>query len=277
MKKLLTLISLSFVLVLAACGGGNNNEEATANDGEDSIVVGATSVPHGEILEEAQPLLEEEGIDLEIESYEEYVLPNDDVDSGEIDANFFQHIPHLEQTNEDTGYNLVNIGEIHIEPMGVYSKGFETMDDVPDGTEVVMSNSVADHGRVLSLFEDEDLITLDESVDPDAAEIDDIEENPHDLEFTAENEAGFLPEIYESEEDALVVINTNYAIEAGLDPEQDTIFKEEDDSPYVNVIAVNEDNEDNEALNTLVDVLHSDDIQEFIEEEYDGAVVPVSE
>lgn len=277
MKKFLTLISLSLILVLAACGGGNNNEEATANGEDDSIVVGASSVPHGEILEEAKPLLEEEGIDLEIEPYEDYVLPNDDVDSGEIDANFFQHIPHLEQTNDDTGYGLVNIGEIHIEPMGVYSQGFETMDEVPEGTEVVLSNSVADHGRVLSLFENEGLITLDDSVDPDEATIDDIEENPHDFEFTADNEAGFLPEIYESEEDSLVVINTNYAIEAGLDPEEDTIFKEEDDSPYVNVIAVTEENEDNEALNTLVDVLHSDDIQEFIEDEYDGAVVPVSE
>lgn len=275
MKKILTLVSLSFILVLAACGG-NDNEGATAND-DDTIVVGASSVPHGEILEEAEPLLEEEGIELEIEPYEDFVLPNDDLDSGEIDANFFQHIPYLEQTNEDSGYNLVNIGGIHIEPMGVYSQGFDSVDDVPDGTEVVLSNSVADHGRVLSLFEEEGLIELDDSVDPDEATIDDIDENPHNLEFTADNEAGFLPDIYESEEDALVVINTNYAIEAGLDPQTDTLFKEEDDSPYVNVVAVDEEDEDNEALNTLVDVLHSDEIVDFIEEEYDGAVVPVSE
>ena len=275
MKKILTLVSLSFILVLAACGG-NDNEGATAND-DNTIVVGASSVPHGEILEEAEPLLEEEGIELEIEPYEDFVLPNDDLDSGEIDANFFQHIPYLEQTNEDSGYNLVNIGGIHIEPMGVYSQGFDSVDDVPDGTEVVLSNSVADHGRVLSLFEEEGLIELDDSVDPDEATIDDIDENPHNLEFTADNEAGFLPDIYESEEDALVVINTNYAIEAGLDPQTDTLFKEEDDSPYVNVVAVDEEDEDNEALNTLVDVLHSDEIVDFIEEEYDGAVVPVSE
>ncbi|HLR54296.1 MAG TPA: MetQ/NlpA family ABC transporter substrate-binding protein [Pseudogracilibacillus sp.] len=275
MKKILTLVSLSFILVLAACGG-NDNEGAAAND-DDTIVIGASSVPHGEILEEAEPLLEEEGIELEIEPYEDFVLPNDDLDSGEIDANFFQHIPYLEQTNEDSGYNLVNIGGIHIEPMGVYSQGFDSVDDVPDGTEVVLSNSVADHGRVLSLFEEEGLIELDDSVDPDEATIDDIDENPHNLEFTADNEAGFLPDIYESEEDALVVINTNYAIEAGLDPQTDTLFKEEDDSPYVNVVAVDEEDEDNEALNTLVDVLHSDEIVDFIEEEYDGAVVPVSE
>lgn len=276
MKKILAFVALSFILILAACGG-NNDEGATASDEEGTIVVGASSVPHGEILEEAEPLLEEEGIELEIEPYEDFVLPNDDLDSGEIDANFFQHIPYLEQTNEDSGYNLVNIGGIHIEPMGVYSQGFDSIDGVPDGTEVVLSNSVADHGRVLSLFEDEGLIELDDSVEPDEATIDDIQDNPQDLEFTADNEAGFLPDIYESEEDALVVINTNYAIEAGLDPQTDTLFKEEDDSPYVNVVAVDEENEDNEDLNTLVDVLHSDEIQDFIEEKYDGAVVPVSE
>jgi len=284
MKKLLTLLALSFVLLLAACGGNNDNEEANNNEntgnanGEDTtITVGAQSVPHAEILEEAKPLLEEEGIELEIEPYEDFVLPNDDLADGELDANFFQHIPYLEQTIEDTGYDLTHIGAIHLEPMGVYSQTFENIDDIPDGTEVVISNSVADHGRILGLFEEEGLITLDDDVETDEAEIDDIEDNPKDLEFTADNAPEFLPEIYESEEDVLVVINTNYAIEAGLVPEEDSLFMEDNDSPYVNVVAVNKEDEDNEALHTLVDVLHSDEIQEFIEEEYDGTIVPVSE
>src|SRR5699024_2059584 len=238
MKKLLTLLTLSFVLLLAACGGGNNdNEEASNNgntgneNGEDTtITVGAQSVPHAEILEEAKPLLEEEGIELEIEPYEDFILPNDDLAEGVLDANYFQHIPYLEQTIEDTGYDLTHIGAIHLEPMGVYSQEFEN-----------------------------------------------IEDNPKNLEFTADNAPEFLPEIYESEDDVLVVINTNYAIEAGLIPEEDSIFMEEDDSPYVNVVAVNKEDEENEALHTLVDVLHSDEIQEFIEEEYDGTIVPVSE
>lgn len=285
MKKLLTLLTLSFVLLLAACGGGNNdNEEASNNgntgneNGEDTtITVGAQSVPHAEILEEAKPLLEEEGIELEIEPYEDFILPNDDLAEGVLDANYFQHIPYLEQTIEDTGYDLTHIGAIHLEPMGVYSQEFESVDDIPDGTEVVMSNSVADHGRILGLFEEEGLITLDNDVEIDEAQIDDIEDNPKDLEFTADNAPEFLPEIYESEEDVLVVINTNYAIEAGLIPEEDSIFMEDDNSPYVNVVAVNKEDEENEALHTLVDVLHSDEIQEFIEEEYDGTIVPVTE
>src|SRR5699024_4628292 len=251
MKKLLTLLTLSFVLLLAACGGGNNdNEEASNNgntgneNGEDTtITVGAQSVPHAEILEEAKPLLEEEGIELEIEPYEDFILPNDDLAEGVLDANYFQHIPYLEQTIEDTGYDLTHIGAIHLEPMGVYSQEFESVDDIPEGTDVVMSNSVADHGGMLGLFEEEGVVTLD------------IEDNPKDLEFTADNAPEFLPEIYESEEDVLVVINTNYAIEAGLIPEEDSIFMEDDNSPYVNVVAVNKEDEENEALHTLVDVL----------------------
>lgn len=284
MKKILPLFAVLFVLLLAACGGSNSEKDESSNadnstdEAEENVTikVGASSVPHAEILEEAQPLLEEKGITLEIEAYEDYVLPNDDLASGELDANYFQHIPYLEQTIKDTGYDLTHIGSIHIEPMGVYSKTFDSMEDVPDGTEVVLSNSVSDHGRVLGLFEKEGLITLKDGVDTDAATIDDIEDNPKKLEFTAEYEPAFLPEIYESEDNVLVVINTNYAIGAGLDPAEDSLFIEEDDSPYVNVIAVKEEDKENEALNTLVEVLHSDEIQDFILEKYEGAVVPVS-
>src|SRR5699024_11145395 len=153
MKKLLTLLTLSFVLLLAACGGGNNdNEEASNNgntgneNGEDTtITVGAQSVPHAEILEEAKPLLEEEGIELEIESYEDFILPNDDLAEGVLDAIYFQHIPYLEQTIEDTGYVLTHIGAIHLEPMGVYSQEFESVDNIQVGPGGVVSISVADH------------------------------------------------------------------------------------------------------------------------------------
>src|SRR5699024_7283953 len=150
------------------------------------------------------PLLEDEGITLEIEEYEDYVLPNDDLEEGTIDANYFQHIPYLEQTNEETGYDLDYIGKIHIEPMGIYSKDIKSLDDIKDGTEVILSNSVADHGRILSLFEDAGLIELDSDVDPVDAELDDIVKNPKNLEFTPDYEPAFLPELYESEDDVLV-------------------------------------------------------------------------
>lgn len=273
MKKLLTALSILLVLVLSACG---SNKEATAEDGNTTIKVGASSVPHAEVLEEAQPILEEKGIDLEIEQYEDYVLPNDDLASGELDANYFQHIPYLEQTIADTGYELTSIGGVHIEPMGVYSKTYDNIEDIPDGTEVILSNSVAEHGRVLGLFQSAGLITLKDGVDVAAATLDDIDENPKNLEFTAEYEPAFLPEIYETEEDTLVVINTNYAIDAGLNPVDDSLFIEGKESPYVNIIAVREEDKENEALHTLVDVLQSEKIQDFIIEKYEGAVVPAS-
>ncbi len=272
MKKILILVSLLAVLALAACGGG---DESSSEGEKNTIKVGASSIPHAEILEEAKPLLEEEGITMEIESYEDYVLPNDDLASGEIDANYFQHIPYLEQTIADTGYELTEIGGIHIEPIGVYSKDFASIDEIPEGTEVIMSNAVADHGRVLSLFEAKGLITLGENVEKSAATVDDIVENPKNLEFSPDSNPELLPNLYNSEENVLVVINTNFAIGAGLNPLEDALFVEGEESPYVNVVAVKEENKDNEALNKLVDVLHSEEIQNFIKEEYEGAVVPV--
>lgn len=279
MKRLLILLSVLLLSVLAACGGNDEAEETeSTNEGSESVTlkIGASSVPHAEILEEAKPALEEEGIELEIEAYEDYVLPNDDLASGELDANYFQHIPYLEQTIEDTGYELTHIGGIHIEPMGIYSKEITDIEEVEEGTEVILSNSVSDHGRVLGLFEGAELITLADDVEVAEATIDDIEDNPKNLKFTPDYDAAFLPELYETEVDTLVVINTNYAIEAGLSPLEDSLYIEGEESPYVNVIAVKTEDEDNEALNTLVDVLHSEEIQDFILEKYEGAVVPVS-
>lgn len=275
MRKLLTIFSVLFVLLLAACGGDAEEDLTGKDDGMTELVIGATSVPHAEILEEAKPLLEEKGITLTIEEYQDYVLPNDDLANGELDANYFQHIPHLEDTVAETGYDLDYIAGIHIEPMGVYSKDIAHLDDIADGTEVVLSHSVADHGRVLALFEEAGLITLDDSVEKSAATIDDIVDNPKNLTFSADYEAAFLPELYNTEDNVLVAINTNYAIEAGLNPLEDALFIEGEDSPYVNVMAVRAEDKDNEALNTLVDVLHSETIQDFIHKTYDGAVVPV--
>lgn len=277
-KSILALLSVVLLVVLAACGGDSNESETAEvdEDGVTKIVIGAQSVPHAEILEEAEALLAEENIELEIEPYEEFVLPNDDLDNGTLDANYFQHVPYLEQTVEDTGYELTHIGGIHVEPMGVYSNSFEDVDAIPDGTEVLLSNSVADHGRILGLFASEGLITLKEGVEVIDASLEDIEENPKNLVFTADYEPAFLPELYEKEKDTLAVINTNYAIGAGLNPLEDSLFIEGDDSPYSNVIAVREEDKDNEALNKLVEVLHSEAMQDFIIENYEGAIVPVS-
>src|SRR5699024_685761 len=291
MKKWITLLlTIGLVLVLAACGGNNdggnnnnsnnNNANDASNNNDDEltqVIIGASSVPHAEILEEAQPILEEEGIELVIEQYEDYVLPNDDLASGTIDANYFQHIPYLEQTNEDTGYDLTHIGGVHIEPMGVFSQGIESLDDIEDGAEVVLSNSVAEHGRVLGLLEAAGLITLDDAVEVKNATLDDIVDNPKDLTFSPDYDPAFLPEVYESEPETLVVINGNYAIGAGLDPVNDALFIEGSESVYVNVLAVKQEDKDNEALQTVLDVLRSEEIQTWIEDKYEGSVIPVSE
>lgn len=287
MRKFLGLILLSFILLLAACGTSGEKED-TANGADDAdntageeatepvdIVIGASSTPHAEILEEAKPLLEEEGINITIETYQDYVLPNEDLESGTLDANFFQHIPLLDQTIDDTGYDLDYIDGIHIEPMGVYSKNITSLDEIEDGQEIIISRSIPDHGRILSLFEQQDLITLDESVEKSTATIDDIVDNPLNLTFSPDVDPLLLPEMYESEPDALVAINTNYAIDAGLNPLEDALFIEDENSEYVNVIAVRSEDKDNPAFQTLVDVLQSEEIQNFILENYDGAVVPV--
>ncbi|WP_138418512.1 MetQ/NlpA family ABC transporter substrate-binding protein [Aquibacillus sediminis] len=295
MKKWLVLIAALFIVVLAACGTANEETETDENnntseseapadentegssEGEEltEILVGATSTPHAEVLEEAKPLLEEEGISLTIEPYQEFVLPNQDLEDERIDANYFQHIPFFESEVEEKGYDLVNLGDIHIEPMGVYSQNIENIDDIPEGTEVLISRNVPDHGRILALFESQGLIKLDEEVDKQTATTDDIVENPLNLTFHPDFDPAFIIEGYEKEEDALVAINTNYALEADLTPVNDALFYEGDDSVYFNIVAARAEDKDNEALNTLVEVLQSEEIQTFISETYNGAVVPV--
>lgn len=282
MKKFLSLfLSLAVALVLAACGTAND-DESNGGEGEEAsetteLVVGASNVPHAEILEEAKSLLEEKGIELKIETFQDYILPNQALESGDLDANYFQHIPYLESQMAEHGYDFANAGGIHIEPMGVYSKKYESLDDLPEGAHIIMSSSVADHGRILTMLEKEGLITLKEGVNNVEATVEDIEENPKNLHFDTEYEASLLPQIYNNDEGDAVLINSNYAIDAGLNPIEDSIAIEDKESPYVNVIAVRKEDENSEAIKALVEVLHSKEIQDFILEKYKGAVVPVSE
>jgi D-methionine transport system substrate-binding protein len=277
MKKwLIVLVTLALSAVLAACGA---SEEKTEGGKEESkkIVVGASNVPHAEILEEAKPLLEEKGYELEIKTFNDYIVPNKALESKELDANYFQHIPYLESQMADNGYKFEVAGGIHIEPIGVYSKEHTTLEDLPEGAHVIMSSSVADHGRILTMLEKEGLITLKDGVEKVKATIDDIAENPKKLKFDTEYEAALLPQIFNNGEGDAVLINSNYAIDAGLNPLKDSIAIEESDSPYVNVIAVREGDKDKPAIKALVEVLHSKEIQDFILDKYEGAVVPVKE
>lgn len=276
MKKLVAgILTASLALSLAACG---SDEKASSGDSKETkLVVGASNVPHAEILEKAKPILEKEGVELDIQKYQDYVLPNKDLDSGDLDANYFQHIPYLEQQIKDNGYDFVNAGGIHIEPIGIYSKKYKKLDQLPKGATILISNSVADQGRILTLLEAKGLITLKEGIDKASAEIKDIAKNPKKLKIDAKTAPEMLVQMYKNEEGDAVVINSNFAIDAGLTPTKDAIALEDKDSPYVNVIAVKKENKDNKAVKKLVDVLHSKEIQDYINEEWKGSVVPVSE
>jgi len=274
-KKITGLLGAGVLaLSLAACGNGENE---AGGKGNKELVVGASNVPHAVILEEAKPLLKKEGIDLKIVKFQDYVLPNKALESKELDANYFQHIPYLESQMKENGYKFENAGGIHIEPIGVYSQKYKSLDDLPKGGTIIMSSSVADHGRMLSLLQQEGLIKIAEGVDPTTATIKDIAENPKNLKFKADVEAGLLPKVYQNKEGDAVLINTNYAIDAGLNPMKDAIALEGKESPYVNIIAVREGDKDKKEIKALVKVLHSKEIQDFIIEKYEGAVVPVSE
>ncbi|QTD42739.1 MetQ/NlpA family ABC transporter substrate-binding protein [Sporosarcina sp. Te-1] len=280
MKKIISALLLAtLVLALAACGtkdkDSNNASSGDTEQEKTKIVVGASNTPHAVILKKAQPLLEEKGYELEIETYQDYVLPNKDLDSKDLDANYFQHIPYMEGQIADFGYDFVNAGEIHIEPIGVYSKKYKSLDELPDGATILISNSVADHGRVLAMLEEKGLITLAEGVDKVKAELSDIVDNPKNLKFDPNYEPALMPQLYKNDEGDALLINSNYAIDAGLNPLEDAIVLESQDSPYVNIIAVNKGDEDNEAIKALVEVLKSKEIQDFILEEWKGSVVPV--
>ncbi|WP_141432506.1 MetQ/NlpA family ABC transporter substrate-binding protein [Bacillus sp. 03113] len=275
MKKWLSfLLILAVAVVTAACGTTEKSGEKETT----KLTVGASNVPHAEILEEAKPLLEKKGIDLEIVKFQDYILPNQALASKEIDANYFQHVPYLEKEIAEKGYDFVNAGGIHIEPIGVYSKKYKSLNKLPKNAVVIMRDSVSEHGRILSLFEKEGVIKLKEGVNKVNATIDDIAENPKNIKFEAKYEAALLPQIYKNNEGDAVVINANYALDTGLDPVKDPISVESgENNPYANIITVRKEDENKKEIKTLVEVLRSKDIQDFINKKYKGAVLPVSE
>lgn len=283
MKKLLTGLFLSIlVLALAACGTDKKEDANSASgdktDSKENVTlkVGASNTPHAVILEQAKPILAKKGIDLKIEPYTDYVLPNQDLESKELDANYFQHIPYLELQIKDNGYDFVNAGGVHIEPIGIYSKKYKSLEELPEGATILLSNSVSDHGRMLSLLEAKGLIKLKDGIDKTAAELKDIEENPKNFKFDANTAPEMLVQMYENDEGDAVLINSNFAIDNGLNPIEDAISLEDKESPYVNIIAVRAGDETRPEIKTLLEVLTSKEIQDFILEEWKGAVVPVN-
>lgn len=270
MKK---LVSFALSLTLAAA----LPFAALAEESGGTITVAASSTPHAEILEQAAPLLEEQGWKLEVTVFDDYVQPNLVVESGDFDANYFQHIPYLENFNEEQGTHLVNAGGIHYEPFGIYPGTKSSLDEIQDGDTIAVPNDTTNEARALLLLEANGVITLKEDAGL-MATVKDIVENPKNVEIL-ELEAAQVPRV--KDEVAFVVLNGNYALEAGFSVANDSIAYETSDSEaaktYVNVIAVAEGNEDSEGIQALVSVLKSDEIKNYINETYDGAVIPFEE
>ena len=273
-RKFVT-VSLAAALAIGTIAANGVLVSADAEKG--TIKVAASATPHAEILEEAKPILEKEGWDLEVTVFDDYVQPNLVVESGDFDANYFQHIPYLDNFNEEQGTHLVNAGGIHYEPFGIYPGTKKTQDELEDGDTIAVPNDTTNEARALLLLQDNGVITLKDGAGLEAT-VKDIEENPKNIQIE-ELEAAQVSRV--KDEVAFVVLNGNYALQAGYSVSKDSIAHETSDSEaaktYVNIIAVKEGNEDNEAVKALVDVLKSDEIKDYINETYDGAVVPFEE
>ena len=288
MKRRLIVLALALCLLLGltACGGNNAANSGTAgNDTTDNtsgnstadsgdtadktVTVGATPAPHAEILEVAK-----EGYTLEIKEFDDYITPNTAVEEGELDANYFQHITYMNQFNEDSGTHLVSVGSIHYEPFGIYAGKTASLDALADGAQISIPNDATNGGRALLLLEQEGLITLKEGAGITAT-VNDIVDNPKNLDIV-ELEARLLPDSLKDVD--LAVINGNYAIDAGLKISDALAIESaegEAATAYANVLAVKEGNENDEGIQALLAALESDEVKTFIEETYDGAVVPL--
>ncbi|MCI5641150.1 MAG: MetQ/NlpA family ABC transporter substrate-binding protein [Lachnospiraceae bacterium] len=268
---------LSLVLATALAAGALTGCGSTGSDKkEDSktITVAASQTPHSEILAEAAKILKKDGWNLKVTVFDDYVQPNNVVESGEFDANYVEHVPYMEQFNKENGTHIVNAGSIHYEPFGIYPGTKNNLDDLKKGDTIAIPNDTTNEARALLLLQDNGVLTLKEGAGLTAT-INDIADNPKGVKFQ-ELEAAQVAKV--KDEVAFVVLNGNYALEAGFSVSKDAIAYEKSDSEaaktYVNIIGVKEGNENSEGIKELVKVLKSDEIKKFINDKYDNAVIP---
>lgn len=270
MKKSLSLI-LIILTAFTMSGCEKNN----------TIKVGATSVPHAEILKKVQPILESQGYSFDIIEYTDYVLPNSSLAGGEIIANFFQHIPYLEAQINEHHYDFVNVGGVHVEPIGLYSREYNTVDSLPNKVEFIISNSPADRPRLFGVLEENGIITLNASttseqiINSSLSNLSSLFTSEKSIKFTEVDAALLYTNYYNKSGDA-VLINGNYALDNGLNPLQDAIVLEGSASLYVNIVVCRTENQDDPFIKALVETLQSTEIQEWIQSNYDGAVIPAA-
>lgn len=275
MQKLFKFALAFGLLAFIGCGdtadkkGGEANASANnASAVSQTITVGATPVPHAEILEFVKADLANEGFELVVKEFNDYVQPNLATDSGELDANFFQHIPYLEEFNKNKGTTLVSVAGIHLEPMGVYSRKYSSFTIVSDGVSIAVPNDPTNESRALDIIAKTGVVTFKESALKTPL---DIVSNPKNIVFK-ELEAAQMPRALDDTDFA--VINSNFAMAAGLKPTEDSLVMEDKSSPYVNVLVVKAGNEESAKTKALIKALQSEKVKAFIAEKYQGAVIP---
>lgn len=275
-RRILSILTVVVVTAAIFTGCGNNTADQKAEDGK-IITVAASETPHAEILEEAKKILEKEGWDLQVTVFDDYVLPNNVVESEEFDANYIQHIPYLESFNQENGTHIVSAGGIHYEPFGIYGGTKRSLKDITKGDTIAVPNDTTNEARALLLLQDQGILKLKEGAGLEAT-VNDIIENPYEIKFQ-ELEAAQISRV--KDETAYIVLNGNYALAAGLRVAQDALAQETSESEaaktYVNIIGVKEGNEDREGIKALVRILQSDEIKKILYEKYDGAVIPYEE
>ncbi|MEH7345638.1 MetQ/NlpA family ABC transporter substrate-binding protein [Bacillus sp. JJ1532] len=266
MKKFgMVLALLGMTLFIAAC-----SKESSGALNEKKLVIGATDGPHAQILEVVKEVAAEDGLELEIKSFTDYVLPNTALDEGDLDVNSYQHKPFLEKFNDDHGTTLVPVGKTILNPMGIYSEKYKSFEDLPDGAKFGLPNDPTNGARALFILQENGHIKLEEGKE-ETASIHDVVENPKNLEFI-ELDAAQIPKQL-GEVDA-AAINTNFAIAAGLYPKEDAFILESTNSPYVNYIVVRAENENDPVVKKLVNAYQSEKVKKFIEEEFRGSIIP---
>ena len=236
----------------------------------DTLTVAATPVPHAEILEFVKPQLAKEGVDLKVKVFTDYIQPNVQVAEKHLDANFFQHQPYLDEFNKAKGTNLVSVAGVHLEPLGAYSSKLKKLDELSSGATVVIPNDATNGGRALLLLDKAGVISLKDKTNI-LSTVKDITGNSKNLKFR-ELEAATIPRVLTQVD--LALINTNYALEAKLNPEKDALVIEGSDSPYVNILVARPDNKESDDMKKLAAALHSPEVKAFITEKYKGAVIP---
>jgi D-methionine transport system substrate-binding protein len=261
-------------VTLHGCAGSQPTASSETDAASESIRVGVSPVPHAEILEFVKDnLAADAGLSIEIVEFSDYVQPNLALNDGQIDANYFQHVPYMEDFGNERGIDMVAVVPVHIEPLGLYSRRIQSLGDVSDGATIAIPNDATNLGRALNLIADQGLITLRAGAGISAT-VQDIEDNPKNLNFV-ELEAAQLPRSLDDTD--LAIINGNYAIQIGLTPSQDALALETaDDNPYANVLSVLRGRESDPNVRTLAELLDSPEVEEFIEQQYNGSVIPAS-